>query len=132
MRVYFDIYGEEFPLEEFTKDMRISPIRTTKKGQRYPQEREEAPLARETSWAYGMEEMTVTVDPEIQFNWLVDQLTEKIEIINSYRKQYNLSCKLVAVIEYTNESNRGFALNKRFISFANVIGAWFDSDIYIE
>ncbi|WP_431027751.1 DUF4279 domain-containing protein [Lysinibacillus sp. LZ02] len=131
IRVYFALYGDEFPVEEFTKDIGILPNHTTKKGKSVLPDKE-LPIAQDTSWAYGTEELTVTEYPEIQLNWLIDQLVEKTEIINIYKEKYDLRCKLVAVIEYTSEHNRGFTLNERFMSFVNAIGARFETDIYID
>lgn len=129
-RSYFTLYGEDFPLEEFTEEMGISPTKAYRQGEEYIRGTTKHTHF-ETAWDLGIDYM-LTDHPEEVIEALVDKLHNSVDTINSYKESYKLQCKLVAVINFKTAQTQGLLISPKLVEFANKVGAPFEFDIYNE
>lgn len=129
-RSYFTLYGEDFPLEEFTEAIGISPTKAHRLGDEYIR-RETKRKHFETVWHLGID-YVYTDHPEEVIEMLVAKLHNSVDTINSYKERYKLECKLVAVINFKTAQTRGLLISPKLVEFANKVGAPFEFDIYNE
>lgn len=129
-RGYFVIYGDDFPLEEFTEAMGISPTEAHRQGEEFIRGKTKHTRF-ETAWELGSDYVD-TDHPEEVIETLVAKLHNSVDIINSYKEKYELKCKLVGVITFKTAQTRGLIISPELAGFANKIGAPFEFDIYNE
>ena len=127
-RAYFTIYGEDFSLEEFTREIGIIPTEAYRKGEEYIRGKTKH-VRFETAWVYGLD-YKMTNDPEELIHDIVNILYNSIEIIKKYVDHYNLKCKLVTVVCFNCQQTRGLVINNKAIEFANQVNGEFEFDIY--
>lgn len=135
VKVYFRLFGDDFPLEEVTEKLGQLPTKTYKKGERivppigivhgdvkrvYP----------ETGWELGTEYME-SVDLEIPMDQLISKLKSKVFVINELRHKYDLKSFIQVVLYIENGETTGMTLTKKALRFANQIKTeYVDIDIY--
>ncbi|MEK4386246.1 DUF4279 domain-containing protein [Solibacillus sp. FSL W7-1464] len=127
-RAYFTLFGEDFPLEEFTREMGIIPTEAYRKGEEFIRGKTKH-IRFETAWEYGLD-YKMTNDPEEQIHTIVNTLYNSSEIIKKYVDHYNLKCKLVTVVCFNREPTRRLVMNNKAIEFANQVNGEFEFDIY--
>ena len=127
-RAYFTLFGEDFPLEEFTREIGIIPTEAYRKGEAFIRGKTKH-VRFETAWEYGVD-YKMTNYPEEQIHNIVNTLYNSIEIIKKYVENYNLKCKLVTVVCFNCQQTRGLVMNNKAIEFANQVNGEFEFDIY--
>ncbi|XKH49497.1 DUF4279 domain-containing protein [Chryseomicrobium palamuruense] len=127
---YFTLYGDDFPLEEFTEEMGISPTEAYRQGEEFIRGKTKHTRF-ETAWDLSIDDVH-TNHPEEVIETLVAKLHNSVDIINSYKEKYELKCKLVGVITFKTAQTQGLIISPKLIEFANRVGAPFEFDIYNE
>ena len=127
-RAYFTLFGEDFPLEEFTREIGIIPTEAYRKGEVFIRGKTKH-VRFETAWEYGVD-YKLTDYPEEQIHNIVNTLYNSIEVIKKYVDNYNLRCKLVTVVCFNCQQTRGLVMNNKAIEFANQVNGEFEFDIY--
>lgn len=126
--VYFSLYGEDFPIDEVTERLKVTPTETYKKGDIIPN-RSTNRYRRETSWDLGTDYQD-SLDVNKQLQEIIDKLQNKSLIINEMKDAYSLECKFFIVIIIDNGNTPALYLDKEIIKFASSIEAEFDVDLY--
>ena len=124
--VYFNIKGDDFPLETVTELLGITPTNTMKKGELGSPEH---PPYRFTSWSYGTD-YEETLDIDNQLLPVLEALKDKIDIINYIQSTYDAHCSIVIVPEIYDGRTPGIAFEKDTIEFIYRINASIDIDLY--
>lgn len=125
---YFSIWGENFPVEVFTKEVGINPTEFYYKGDEYI--RGETVSVRPVStWDFYSISQD-TLDGAEQIDYVINTLSSSVEVINRFKKQYNLQCQFFIVLHVSEYQTSGLHLDYKHIQFAEAIGASFDIDIY--
>lgn len=124
--VYFNIKGDDFPLETVTELLGITPTKTMKKGElRTP----EHPPYRFTSWSYGTD-YEETLDVDNQLLPVLKAFKGKVDVINDIQSTYDTQCSIVIVPEIYDGRSPGFVFKKDTIEFIYRINASIDIDLY--
>ena len=127
---YFYLYGEDFPIEDFTKDIGINPTEAYRIGEEFIRGKNKHTRG-VTAWKL-IEDYVMTDSPEELIHKLVDTLFNSVDIIINYKEKYNLECRVVTVVNFKTHQTRGIIINNRLIEFAHKINAESDFDIYNE
>lgn len=130
VRVYFSLFGDEFPIPNVTEKLGIIPTETYKKGDLIPN-RSPLILRKETSWTIDTG-YQVSLDVSNQLQQIINQLKNKVSIINEIKKTYSLKCKFFIILQIENGDTPGLYLDNKQIEFANSIKAEFDIDLYVN
>lgn len=126
--VYFSLFGMEFPIEEITERLEITPTETYNKGDLIPNR--SRPLYRkETSWDLGTG-YQASLDVNDQLQKIIIKLKNKASIINEIKDAYSVECKFFIVVKIEEGNTPGLYLDKEIIKFASSIEAEFDVDLY--
>lgn len=125
---YFILYGDSFPLDEFTKEIGLNPTESYRQGEEFIRGKNKH-IRYETAWKLGTDYI-LTDHPEALINQIVDSLFNSAEIINKYKEMYNLECYIMTVIYFNSYQTQGLGINHRLIEFAHKIGAEYEFDIY--
>lgn len=126
--VYFSIWGENFPVELFTKEVGINPTEFYYKGDEYI--RGETVRVRNIStWDFYSNSQKI-LDGSEQIDCIINTLSSAVEVINRFKKQYNLQCQFSIVLHFSEYQTPGLHLDYKHVQFAEAIGASFDIDIY--
>lgn len=125
---YFILYGDSFPLDEFTKEIGLNPTESYRQGEEFIRGTNKH-IRYETAWELGTDYI-LTDHPEAPINQIVDSLFNSADIINKYKEMYNLKCYIMTVIYFNSYQTRGLGINHRLIEFAHKIGAEYEFDIY--
>ncbi|WP_342573689.1 DUF4279 domain-containing protein [Solibacillus sp. FSL K6-1781] len=128
IRTYFSIFGDEFPLDEFTNKIGITPTVVRTKGEIYKIGKTQH-KSYTTTWTYEID-YCLTSDPTSQINKLVDIFSNKVNIINYYLKEFNLDSKIAIILVFPESS--GLLLNQKLIKFANEINSEYEFDFYCD
>ncbi|MDQ0247845.1 hypothetical protein J2S09_005521 [Bacillus fengqiuensis] len=126
--VYFSLYGDEFPTDEVTERLEITPSETYKKGDLIPN-RSTALYRKETSWDLGTG-YQVSLDVNDQLQKIIGKLQNKASIINEIKEAYSVECKFFIVVKIEEGNTPALYLDKDIIKFASSIEAEFDVDLY--
>jgi len=126
--VYFNIQGDDFPLETVTKLLGITPTNTMKKGELRANNPEHPPY-RFTSWSYGTD-YEVTLDIDNQLLPVLKTFQDKVDVINDIQNTYDSQCSIVIVPEIYDGRSPGFVFEKDTIEFAYRINASIEIDLY--
>ena len=90
-------------------------------------------LLKETSFAYKTGDVFLRYEDnedEKLFESLIESLQSKVELINEYRKKYNLTCIFFIHYKFLDAQTPGMRLHPSVISFANNVEAIID--VYID
>ncbi|QPA56947.1 DUF4279 domain-containing protein [Lysinibacillus sphaericus] len=126
IRSYFCVFGDNFPLNEFTQKIAITPTETRTKGALYTIGKTQHE-SYTSSWTYEIDYQR-TSDPTLQINELIDIFTNKVNIINHFKKKYKLQCKIAVILVFPETS--GLFINQKLIKFAYDTNSEYDIDIY--
>lgn len=127
---YFILYGDDFPIRDFTKDIGKEPTQSYRRGEEFIKGKNKH-IRYETAWVFGTDYVR-TDYPEEQINTIVNALSSSLEIIKIYKEKYNLKCHIMTVIYFNQYQTRGLGINHKLIEFAHKIGAEYEFDIYNE
>jgi hypothetical protein len=83
-----------------------------------------------TSWELGTD-YEESLDINEQLNSVLSQLEDKAEELNRLKRKYDLAYRFVIVIQIENNEKPAMYLDRRFIHFADSIGAEVDFDLYV-
>ena len=125
---YMKLAGDDdFSLDEVTKRLAIEPTDVWHVGDKV---RPNSPLERfYTCWKYKVGPVQ-SLDIDDVLNPLYDQFHSKVDIINALKEQYNLSVRIVVVIEIENGNKQALTIAPAFSHFASRIGAHIEVDLY--
>jgi hypothetical protein len=126
--VCFSIYGDTFPLDYVTEKLGITPTNTYGKGDVVPN-RSTTRYRLETTWDLGTDYQE-SLDVNEQLHQIINQLRDKVTIINKIKKAYPVECKFFIVIIIEEGYTPALYLNKEVINFASSIEAEVDIDLY--
>lgn len=126
--VYFTLYGDYFPLEEFTKEIGINPTNAYKQGEEFIIGKHKL-VRDETAWRLETDAI-LTDFPQEPINQIIDSLFDSAAIIKKYKERFNLKCHIMTVIYFNSYQTRGLVINHRLIEFAHKVGAEYQFDIY--
>lgn len=136
IRVYFSLYGDDFPLEEVTEKLGVLPTDTDKKGEEIipPNGKINPDFRRyytQTWWELGTD-YEASVDLKDKMNEVIQKLRDKVFIINELRKKYDLTSRIQVVIRVENGEMPILTLDKKILSFAHQIQTEYISlDTYV-
>ncbi|MCA1046592.1 DUF4279 domain-containing protein [Bacillus toyonensis] len=128
--VYFNLSGDEFPVEVVSERLQVSPTKSYKKGDIIRKTNETENITRNyTSWqlSTGYQESLDVGDVMEQF---ILKLKDKSAIINELKREFGLECRFTIVIKINDSHTPAFHLDNPVIDFANSIKADFDIDLY--
>jgi hypothetical protein len=126
--VYISLYGDEFPLEDITEKLEVTPTETYKKCDLIPN-RSTACYRKETSWDLGTG-YQVSLNVNNQLQQIINKLQNKSSIINEIKETYSVECKFLIVVKIEQGNTPALFLDKDIIKFAASIEAEFDIDLY--
>ena len=135
VRVYFCLYGDEFPVDYVTETLEIEPTKTYKKGDTIVRPYNPKVISTkthyrlETAWelSTGYQE---SFDVGEQMDQIVRPLKNKVALINQLKMEYELQCKIFIVIIMENGDSPGLYLDNEQIEFASSVKAEIDIDLY--
>ncbi|AGK54163.1 DUF4279 domain-containing protein [Bacillus sp. 1NLA3E] len=127
VKVYFSLFGDDFPLDDVTEKLEVTPTDTYKKGDLIPNR--STVIRKETSWDLGTG-YQVSLDVNDQLKQIIDRLQNKSSIVNEIKEAYSLECKFFIVINIEKGNTPALYLDKDIIKFASSIEAEFDVDLY--
>ncbi|HFJ9286046.1 TPA: DUF4279 domain-containing protein [Bacillus toyonensis] len=128
--VYFNLSGDEFPVEVVSERLQVSPTKSYKKGDIIRKTSETENITRNyTSWqlSTGYQE---SLDVGDVMEQLILKLKDKSAIINELKREFGLECRFTIVIKINDSHTPAFHLDNPVIDFANSIKADFDIDLY--
>lgn len=134
-KVYFSLFGEEFPIETVSNALGLNPTHSHIKGEEIKRKSNHnvtytRPLYRkETTWELGTE-YEETTDLNEQISQVIEEFQNKEETINELCKTYKLECLFMIVLVINDGFTPATYINKEFINIANQIGAEIHFDIY--
>jgi len=135
VKVYFSLYGGDFPIDKVTESLGIKPTNSYKKGDvivRMPNPNivsTKVKHRKETTWELGTDYQESN-DVKEQLNQIIRPLKNKIAIINQFKTNFQLECGFSIVIIIENGDTPSLHLDKEQIEFANSIKAEIDIDLY--
>jgi hypothetical protein len=127
IKVYFSLFGDDFPIHDVTEKMKVTPTETFTKGDLSPTRLNM--IRKETCWDLGTGYQD-SLDLSEQLHHIVDKLQHKTSIINEIKNDYSLDCKLFIVIKIEKGITPSLYLDKEIIKFASSIDAEIDVDLY--
>jgi hypothetical protein len=122
------LYGDEFPIDEVTEKLKVTPTETYKKGNLIPN-RSTVRYRKETSWDLGTGYQD-SLDVNDQLQQIVGKLQHKSSTINEIKQAYSLECKFFIVIKIDKGNSPALYMDKEIIKFASSIEAEFEVDLY--
>ncbi|EJR63066.1 hypothetical protein IIO_02163 [Bacillus cereus VD115] len=128
--VYFNLSGDEFPVEVVSERLQVSPTISYKKGDIIRKTNEIENITRNyTSWqlSTGYQESFDVGDVMEQ---VILKIKDKSAIINELKREFGLECRFTIVIKINDGHTPAFHLDNPVIDFANSIKADFDIDLY--
>jgi hypothetical protein len=135
VKVYFSLYGDDFPIDYVTESLGIEPTNTYKKGDSIVRKHKpnvvltKTQFRQETAWELGTDYQE-SYDVKKQMDQIIRPLKNKTTIINQLKRKYKLECDFSIVIIMENGDTPSLHLDNEQIEFANSIKAEFDIDLY--
>lgn len=126
--VYFSLYGDEFPIDNVTERLELTPTNAYKKGDLINNS-STARYRKETSWDLETG-YQASFDVNDQLQEIIDKIQNKATIINDIKADYSIDCKFFIVIKIEEGITPALYLSSDIIKFASSIGAEFDIDLY--
>ena len=123
VKVYFSLFGDDFPLDDVTEKLEVTPTDTYKKGDLISNR--STVIRKETSWDLGTG-YQVLLDVNDQLKQIIGRLQNKLSIINEIKEAYSFRCKFFIVIKIEKGNTPALYLDKDIIKFASSIEAEFD------
>jgi hypothetical protein len=132
---YFDIIGDDFPLEYVSKTLGLNPTRYFKKGDEIIRPYNPSVVSTGkrfrtfTSWQYGTEYVE-TLYAEEQAKEVITPLLNKINGLLDIKEKYDCLFVLMQVPIIENGHCPALGFDKEVIDFCSKIGASIDIDLY--
>ncbi|MCT6926187.1 DUF4279 domain-containing protein [Metasolibacillus sp.] len=125
---YIKLAGnDDFPLNEVTARLQIEPTEAWRVGDKV---RPNSPLERfYTCWLYKIGPVK-SLDVDDVLVPLYERFHSKVDSINALKEQYDLSVRIVVVIEIENGEKPALTIAPTFSQFASSMGAEIDIDLY--
>ncbi|MER1999303.1 MAG: DUF4279 domain-containing protein, partial [Lysinibacillus sp.] len=118
---------EDFPLDEVTKCLGVEPTEVWHVGDKV---RPNSPLERfYTCWKYKIGPVS-SLDVADVLAPLYDLFYSKADIINALKAEYDLSVRIVVVIDIENGNKPALTIAPTFSQFASSVGADIEVDLY--
>ncbi|MFJ6211623.1 DUF4279 domain-containing protein [Lysinibacillus sp. NPDC092081] len=127
VKIYFSLFGDDFPIDDVTEKLEITPTDTYKKGDLI--QNRSIFIRKETSWDLGTG-YQFSLDVNDQLKQIIGMLQNKSSIINEIKEAYSLECKFFIVIKIEKGNTPALYLDKDIIKFASSIEAEIDVDLY--
>jgi hypothetical protein len=127
--VYFALTGEYFDLQHVTEKIGITPTECWNKGEKGKYK----PSLDYSCWQLSTDKRIENIIVDRLVDELIEQLFDKIEIINELKKQFNLNSKIeiVMYIDINEEQpTPAFGQDLRTIEFLHRTKTITDMDIY--
>ncbi len=125
VKVYFSLFGEDFPINEVTRRLEVTPTDSNKKGDLTSAN--SSIRRKETSWDYGTD-YQYSLDVNEQLQQVMNQLRDKCSIIYELQAEFGLVSKIYIVIAMVNGQAPALYLEKDILTFASNIGAEIEVD----
>jgi uncharacterized protein (UPF0333 family) len=135
VKVFFSLYGDEFPIDYVTESLGIEPTNFYKKGDivlrphKHNVISTKTQFRKETAWELSTDYQE-SYDVKEQMDQILKPLKSKVAIINHLKTKYKLECDISIVIIMENGGTPGLHLDIKLIEFANSIKAEIDIDLY--
>ncbi|QIZ08141.1 DUF4279 domain-containing protein [Priestia megaterium] len=135
VKVYFSLYGDDFPIDYVTESLGIEPTNTYKMGDSIVRKHKtnvvlnKAQFRKETAWELGTDYQE-SYDVKEQLDQIIRPLKNKATLINQLKSKYNLECDFSIVIIIENGDTPSLHIDNEQIEFTNIIKAEFDIDLY--
>jgi Domain of unknown function (DUF4279) len=126
VKVYFSIFGDDFPINEVTRRLEITPTESYKKGDSISAN--SSLRRKETSWEFGTDYQN-SLDVNEQLLQVMNRLREKCSIINDLQAEFGLTSKIYIVIAMVNGQAPALYLEKDILAFASNIEAEIEVDL---
>ncbi|PJO43426.1 DUF4279 domain-containing protein [Lysinibacillus xylanilyticus] len=127
VKIYFSLFGDDFPIDDVTEKLEVTPTDTYKKGDLI--QNRSTFIRKETSWDLGTG-YQFSLDVNDQLKQIIGMLQNKSSVINEIKEAYSLECKFFIVIKIENGNTPALYLDKDIIKFASSIDAEIDVDLY--
>lgn len=128
--VYFELYGEDFPLEMVSGQLGVTPTESYKKGDIIRKISETENHTRScSSWQLGTGYQE-SLDVGELMEQVIGQIRDKASIINELKREFGLQCRFTIVIQMNDGYTPAFHLDIPVIEFANSVKADVDIDLY--
>ena len=120
------IFWDSFNIDECTNTIWLNPTETWNKWDKNTN----APNRYETHWSYSIWVSKTPFFDDIT-SVFINKFDNKLDIINKFVEDNNLSVKIISVIKIENGITPWLFINKDFISFLYKLWAELDIDEYI-
>lgn len=127
--MYFAFDGEDFNPDDITDYLGIEPTDISRKGERIPDK-----VPRYNSWKLSTKNIVnEIIDVDELASQVIDQLRDKVDLINEIRNKFTVSTRLEVVLTITTDDTQstpavGFEVDN--ICFLAKVSAYIDIDIY--
>ncbi len=128
IKVEFNLIGENFSPENFTKQLGINPTLTYVKGEKVHNRKNL--YRKECCWEYSTENEE-SLDVSLQFNKIVKIVQPKINVIKLLVKENDLKAKLCIIINI-GDITPAIYLEQEHIEFLHKMNATLDIDCYVN
>ena len=122
------IFWDSFNIDECTNTIWLNPTETWNKWDKNT--KTNAPNRYETHWSYSIWVFKTPFFDDIT-SVFINKFDNKLDIINKFVEDNNLSVKIISVIKIENGITPWLFINKDFISFLYKLWAELDIDEYI-
>lgn len=127
--VYFAFDGDDFDPDEITSEIGLKPTSVLIKGSKIP-----GVLPRSNCWKISTETIVnEIIDVEKMSQEIVDQLKDKIELINVIKKRYKATTRLQVVLWVTTDEDQttpAIGFNVDIMKFLVATNSFIDIDTY--
>ncbi|MDN7240845.1 DUF4279 domain-containing protein [Planococcus sp. N028] len=130
VKVSFRLHGEEFPTNEVSEILELTPTETYQIGDVITDQKSNEPgFHKETIWEIGTA-YEKSLDVKMQLDKTMDPLYSKVQDINKLREKYGIKCLIMIVLIIEKGETPAMYLEKKQIDFASQIEAEFHWDLY--
>lgn len=132
VQIRFSLVADEWPIDEFTEKIGITPTELYKIGDTFIRGSREMKRF-ETVWSLKSSEMKIAYEEDEDkyfFESIIAPLRPHIELINKYKEKYQLTPIFFANYWFYWAQTPGVRLHPEIITFAHQIGAIID--VYIN
>lgn len=130
-KIEFIIVGDDFPPEEITDILKLTPSKAYKTNEVFMIGPEKNIPRKRTECCWMIEtDYTNTIDVEGELRKLYDLIKDKKNELVEISRRFNVENKFCIVINFRNE-NPIIGIEKDIVKFASDINAWFEFDTYV-
>jgi len=127
VKVNFEIWGDDFNVENASKILDIYPskIRNKRDKSTYSNVK-----IKKTSWSFSTDYQE-SLDINEQLKFITNILNDKKQELQKIKKSYNVNYQISIVIKIENNQSPAIYLESDIIRLADEIQAEFDIDLYV-